>query len=204
MNTFRYDCDLIGGSLMVRECRFIAELLLKNISADEWAQIIYKDNILQKRTLATSIRIARAVRMRLERLEPPFWRAICDGDEELATQVAFCAALERNLLLMEFIETVLKDAYITRSEILETYHWNEFLDDRSHRDSSIANWTESSRKKMAQVVYRMLAEVGFLHSTRNMRLRHILVRPEVKILLEDSYRTRIRACLDVSTSTLQH
>lgn len=117
--------------------------------------------------------------------------------------MAFCAALERNLLLVEFIETILKDAFVTRAEVLESYHWAEFLEDRSHRDPALNNWTETSKKKMGQVVFRMLAEVGLLRSTRSMKLQHLLVRPEIKVLLEDSYRQRIKACLEVSSATGQ-
>ena len=79
---------------------------------------------------------------------------------------------------------------------------DRLLDERSHRDATIETWTESSRKKMGQVVYRMLAEVGLLRSTRSMQLQTMLVRPEVRTLLDDSYRHRIKACLDVSSSTL--
>jgi hypothetical protein len=200
MDSFRYDSDLIGGSLMVRESRLIAELLLDNASPEQWQAAIVQQNILQKRSPASARRIAQAIRKRLERLEPPFWRALRDGDEELATQTAFAAALERNLLLVEFIETVVQDAYLTRAGTLETYHWQEFLDDRSHRDASINDWTESSRKKMAQVVYRMLAEVGLLASTRSMKLQNLLVRAELRSLLENSGRQRILSCMMASAA----
>lgn len=203
MHSFHYDSDLIGGSLQVRESRIVADLLLQDASPEQWHEVIQKQNRLQKRAPASAKRVAQAIRKRLERLEAPFWRAIRDGDDELATQVVFCSALERNLLLVEFIETVLKDAFVTRAGVLEPYHWNEFLDERSHRDSTITTWTESSRKKMAQVVYRMLAEVGLLKSTRNMKLQNLLIRSEVSVLLDDSYRYRIKACLEVSNATGQ-
>ncbi|MBN3791442.1 DUF1819 family protein [Burkholderia sp. Ac-20353] len=203
MQTFTYDSDLIGGSLQVRECRIIADLLLRGASPEQWRQAIEQQNLLQKRSPASAKRIAQALRKRLERLDAPFWRAIRDGDEELATQVAFCAALERNLLLVEFIEAVLKDAFVTRAEVLEPYYWGDFLEDRSHRDPTIETWAESSRKKMGQVIYRMLAEVGLLRSTHSMKLQHLLVRAEVRALLEDSYRQRIKACLEVSSATVQ-
>ena len=201
MHSFHYDSDLIGGSLQVRESRIVADLLLQDASAEQWHEVIQQQNRLQKRAPASAKRVAQAIRKRLERLDAPFWRAICDGDDELATQVVFCSALERNLLLVEFIETVLKDAFVTRAGVLEPYHWNEFLDERSHRDSAITTWTESSRKKMAQVVYRMLAEVGLLNSTRNMKLQNLMIRSEVRVLLDDSYRYRIKACLEVSNAT---
>ena len=203
MHSFHYDSDLIGGSLQVRESRIVADLLLQDASPEQWHEVIQQQNRLQKRAPASAKRVAQAIRKRLERLDAPFWRAIRDGDDELATQVVFCSALERNLLLVEFIETVLKDAFVTRAGVLEPYHWNEFLDERSHRDSTITTWTESSRKKMAQVVYRMLAEVGLLKSTRNMKLQNLMIRSEVRVLLDDSYRYRIKACLEVSNATGQ-
>ncbi|HDS1772215.1 DUF1819 family protein [Pseudomonas putida] len=203
MHSFDYNSDLIGGSLQVRESRVVADLLLQDASPEQWHEAIQRQNRLQKRAPASAKRVAQAIRKRLEQLDVPFWRAIRDGDDELATQVVFCSALERNLLLVEFIETVLKDAFVTRAGVLEPYHWNEFLDERSHRDSTITTWTESSRKKMAQVVYRMLAEVGLLQSTRNMKLQNLMIRSEVRVLLDDSYRYRIRACLEVSNATGQ-
>jgi hypothetical protein len=195
---FCYDSDLIGGSLMVRESRLVAALMLLNASAEQWHHAIQVENQLQKRSPASARRAAQAIRKRLERLEPDFWRALRDGNEELATQVAFCAALERNLLLVEFIETVVHDAYVTRSERLEPYQWTDFLEERVHRDPAIADWTELSKKKMGQVVLRIPAEVGMLQSTRNLGLQHLLVRPEVKSLLEDHYKYRIKACLGVA------
>lgn len=203
MHSFHYDSDLIGGSLQVRESRIVADLLLQDASPEQWHEVIQQQNRLQKRAPASAKRVAQAIRKRLERLDAPFWRAIRDGDDELATQVVFCSVLERNLLLVEFIETVLKDAFVTRAGVLESYHWNEFLDERSHRDSAITIWRESSRKKMAQVVYRMLAEVGLLKSTRNMKLQNLMIRSEVRVLLDDSYRYRIKACLEVSNATRQ-
>lgn len=200
MHIFSYDSDLGGGSLQVRDCRVIAKLLLVNADEGKWKEAVQLENRLQKRSPATAKRQASALRKRLERLDEPFWRALRDGDDELATQVAFVAALERNLLLVEFVETVVRDAFILKVENLARYQWLDFLEDRSHRDPAIGDWTESSKKKMGQVVFRILAEVGLLKSTRTLQLQHMLVRPEIKMLLEDRRRDRIKACLSVSSA----
>ncbi|NLC36907.1 MAG: DUF1819 family protein, partial [Alcaligenaceae bacterium] len=136
---------------------------------------------------------------RLELLEAPFWQALLNGDDELATQVALCSALERNLLLIEFMETVVSDAYITQATALDAWQWDDFLQDRVHRDPAIAEWTARSKKEMGQVVRRILAEAGYLKNTRNLQLQHVLIRPEVRVLLENSYRHRILACLRISS-----
>jgi hypothetical protein len=116
---FSYNSDLIGGSLQVRESRITADVL-QSATPEQWQEVVKQQNRLQKRTPASTKRVAQALRKRLERLDESFWRAIRDGDDQLATQVVFCLALERNLLLVEFIETVLHDAFITRAEVLET------------------------------------------------------------------------------------
>lgn len=196
---FHYDSDLIGGSLQVRESRIIADLLLTQANEESWKQAILTDNILQKRSPATATRASRALRSRLERVEPAFWQAIRDGDDELATQASLCATLERNLLLVEFMETVVKDAYLTQANKLEAWQWDEFLEDRVHRDPAIAGWADSSKRKMGQVAMRILVEAGYLRSSRSPVLQHVLLRSEIRSLLDDTYRHRIKACLEISS-----
>ena len=198
MAEFSYNSDLNGGSLMVRESRVMADLLLKGATASEWHQSIQIDNLLQKRSPATAKRNAQAIRKRLELIAPEFWRALRDGDDQLATQVAFYAALERNLLLVEFIESVVRDAYVTHANQLAPYQWLEFLDDRTHKDESISTWQDATKKKMGQVVFRMLIEAGYMQNNRNLQLQKVLLRPEMKVMLEDNYKQRIIDCMEVS------
>lgn len=199
MNTdtydFHYDSDLIGGSLMVRESRIVAELLLAGVDDEAWKAAILDENRLQKARPATARRMAQAIRKRLVRLPEPFWQVLSEGDDQLATQVAFCAALARNRLLVEFLETVVADAFVTRAETLEPYQWDDFLADRAHRDPAIADWSPSSCKKMGQVAFRMLSEVGLMESARSRRLRPLILRPEVLDLLERHRLIRLLDCL---------
>ncbi|MEH1710504.1 DUF1819 family protein [Acinetobacter baumannii] len=198
LEQFHYDSDLIGGSLMVRESRLIADLLLQEATTEQWYQAIQVENVLQKRTTASAQRNATAIRKRLERLEPDFWKVLRDGDDELATQVAFCGALERNLLLLEFMETVMREAYISQAQYLDSYIWSDFLEERTQRDLDICEWKESSKKKMGQVVFRMLTEAGYLKSTRKLELQRVIVRAELRSLLEEHYKQRIKRSMEVS------
>ena len=198
-SSFHYKSDLMGGTLLVRESRIIAGLLLKKINDEKWKQAIEVDNVLQRKTISTAKRFGNAVKSRLELLEPEFWKALRDGDEQVATQVAFCGALERNLLLVEFIEIVVKDAYITHMEKLETYHWSDFVYERGNRDGALLDWKESTINRMGRTVFSMLAEVGYLNNTRNKKLQNVLIRPEVKALLKNNAKQRLLACVDIKS-----
>ena len=198
LKQFNYDNDLVGGAFMVRESRISADLLLKQAPPEQWHQAIHVDNLLQKRKTSSAQRNSIAIRRRLEGLHEEFWLMLRDGDANLATQVSFCAALNRNLLLLEFMETVVKDAYLIQATTLERYTWLDFLEERSNIGANIATWKESSRKKMGQVVFLMLSEVGYLQNTRNRQLQRVLLRPELEILLEQHGKQRLQDGMYVS------
>ena len=86
---FHYDSDMAGGSLMVRESRIVAGLLMDGVTPEQWDEAIRVENVLQKRTPASAKRNATAIRKRLERLEPEFWRALRDGDAELVVSCQY-------------------------------------------------------------------------------------------------------------------
>ena len=196
--SFSYNSDLIGGNLMVRESRIIADLLLAKSDNAGWNHAIFDENCLQKNRPATAKRMAQAIRKRLEPLPVEFWWALRDGDDQLATQVSFFAAVHRNLLLLEFLETTLADAFASRAEGLARYQWDEFLADRVQRDSVVGNWSAYSKQKMGQVVYRMLMDVGVLaekpSSGHTRRLQPLMLRPELEGLLEAHHYGRYLAC----------
>lgn len=199
MSDFTYNSDLTGGSLMVRESRIIANLMLSQATPEEWITAVQVENLLQKKSIASAKRNAQAIRKRLELIEPECLRALRDGDDELATQVAFYAALERNMLLVEFMESTVYEAYAAHLENLEAFQWTDFLNDCAYKDPAIDEWKDSSKKKMGQVAFRMLSEMGYLDNTRNLNLQPVRIRPEVKIMLEDNYKHRIKACMEVSS-----
>ena len=95
----------------------------------------------------------------------------------------------------------MREAYISQAQYLDSYIWSDFLEERSQRDLDICDWKESSKKKMGQVVFRMLAEVGYLKSTRKLELQRVIVRAELRSLLEEHYKQRIKRCMEVSVWT---
>lgn len=182
---------------MVRESRIVANLLLQGATKEEWYQSIQVNNDLQKRTPATAKRFSKAIQARLELLEPEFWLALRDGDEELAAQVAFVSALERNLLLLEFMEKVVKDAYAAHHEKIEMYQWMDFLEDCGNKDDKINGWKDTTKYKMGTVVFRMLYEAGYLESARTKIIKNVLIRPEIKDMLTNTFRKRLLASMDI-------
>lgn len=180
-----YQADLSGGSLMLPESRIIAGLLLQQLDAPAWYQALRVDNVLQKPSLATAVRQARLIRFRLESIDPSVWVVIRDADKEAASHLLFAAALKHSELLKDFLREVVADHVRRLEHVLSVKAWEPFLHDCAARDPAVGTWSDSTRKKLLQVIIRMLAEAGYLESTRSLRLLPPHLHPMVRQALQD-------------------
>jgi len=166
----QYQADLSAGSLMLPESRVVAGLLLKGADGVAWDKAVRIENVLQKSSPATAVRQARLIRFRLETMDRSIWASIKDGDKEVATQLLFAAAIKHSELLKDFLREVAADHVRRLEDKLSLNDWERFLSDCEARDPNVHSWSESTRKKLLQVIVRILAEARYLESTRSLRL----------------------------------
>lgn len=181
----QYQADLSAGSLMLPESRRIAELLLRAPTDAEWDRAIKVDNILQKGTPSTAVRQARLVRLRLAPMGEAAWRLVAGGDQEVASQTLFAAAMLHSRLLRDFVRGVLVSHHRRLDQQVQPREWDGFLDECAARDPAVESWTASTRAKLLQVILRILVEAKYLESSRTLRLRSPSVHPQVRRLLQD-------------------
>ncbi len=74
-----YNGEIVAGSLLIRESRKIARLLLKNADSEAWHQAIVVENILQKRSPVAAKRQARLIKNRLSLMNPELWEIVDKG-----------------------------------------------------------------------------------------------------------------------------
>lgn len=190
--------NLLGGSLMVRESRIIAQLLLNQATPSEWEQFIVQDNALQKNTIATAKRVVSTLRKRLDNIPSDFLKLLVIGDDELAKQVAFYSVLQSNRMFVEFIERVVADGYLLNYSQLARSVWSDFVSEQETKDPNFKALGDSSKNKTREVIYRILTEVGYLQDSKSLTLQKVLVRPELIQLLNSHKQTRLLACMQVS------
>jgi hypothetical protein len=176
----QYQADLSAGSLMLPESRVIAGLLLQRFDDAGWQHALRVENVLQKSSPATAVRQARLIRLRLESIDASVWIAIRDGDKETATQLLFAASIKHSELLKDFLREVVADHVRRLEPSLSVTAWEPFLHDCAARDPAVATWSNSTRKKLLQVIIRILAEARYLESTRSLRLLPPHLHPVVR------------------------
>ena len=170
---------------MLPESRRVANLLLRAPTDAEWAHAIKVENILQKATPSTAVRQARLIRFRLAPMGEVAWSLVSNGDQEVASQTLFAAALLHSELLRDFVRGVVISHHQRLETQLHPREWDAFLADCAARDPAVETWTPVTRAKLLQVIVRILAEAKYLESTRSLRLRSPHIHPQVRSLLQD-------------------
>ena len=171
-----YNAEISAGSLMLPESRRIAKLLLERPSEQRWNQALNEENLLQK-TPATARRQARLIRNRLEMLDEEGWRLVAESDKELSSQLLMAAAIKHSRMLADFLRDVYGQDLRRMERSLNLRQWEGFLAECVHRDAQVASWSDSTNKKLFQVIVRILAEAKFIDSTRKLNLTPPMLHP---------------------------
>ena len=178
-STSIYSADLTAGSLKLRESRLIAGLLLDGVGDERFREAVTQDNILQCRTAATAIRLARLIRGRLESFDAGLWKMVRDGQKVVAIQGLFAAAVKHSSLLRDFVDLSLRDEFRMLHTHLAPGLWWSFLEGCAARDPAVGKWSEATRKRLRSTVYQILAQAGFLSDTKDRELRKVTILPEL-------------------------
>jgi hypothetical protein len=192
----QYNAEISAGSLMPLESRRVAALLLTHPDDAAFAHAVEVDNILQKTTPATARRQARLIRRRLDTLDEAALQMIADRESEVVMHLLLVSAVKHSPLLGEF----LREVYALRQRRLEANlnpaDWADFLAQCAHQDPAVANWSESTRAKLFQVIVRMLVESKYLDTARSMKLTPRSLHPDVRRYLQQRNETYVLECLE--------
>lgn len=190
-----YNAEISAGSLMLPESRRIAKLLLEKPSEQRWNQALNDENLLQKKP-ATARRQARLIRNRLEMLDSEGWMLVAERDKELSSQLLMAAAIKHSRMLADFLRDVYGQDLRRMERSLSFRQWESFLAECVHRDTQVKSWSESTKKKLFQVIVRILAEAKFIDSTRKLNLTPPMLHPAVIAYLKQRKDASVLAVME--------
>lgn len=193
-----YNAEISAGSLMLPESRRVAGFMLTDPDPMHWHDALRKENILQKRSPATARRQARLIRNRLDTLDATAWQMIADGEQELATQVLLAAAIKHSRLLGDFMRDIVAGRIRRLERDIAPGDWDAFLVECERRDVKVGSWSDSTRKKLLQVVLRILAEARYITATRHPHLTPPMLHPDLLRYLRSRSETAALAAMELA------
>ncbi len=194
----RYRTDITAGSLKVTESRVIADLLLRGVDDEGWRTALFKDNVLQTRSPMTAKRLRTLIRNRLEPMGSGLWELVRDGSAMVATHACLAAAVKRSFLLGDFLDLVVREQYRVFAPALSNRLWSEYVQGCHGRDPEMPEWSASTVARLRSSVFQILAQAGYLESTRTLKLQTVHIAQEVLRYLRDRDEHYVLRCIEVA------
>ncbi len=195
--TRRYKANITAGALLLPESRKVARLLLDGVDKETWHDAIKNQNILQKRSIDTAVRMANLIKARLGLMDSELWDFVINGDSTVATHAIFASAIKHCQLLGDYLDLVVREQFKRFEERLTDRIWEEYINECMQRDPLMEKLPESTAQKMRTNIHRILTEVGYLYNIRSKLLQHVVIAPEVLGYLKTHNETYVLKCIQV-------
>ncbi len=193
----RYIANVTAGALLVPESKKIADLMLRDVSKEEWKKKIEEENILQRLSLSSSKRIATFIKSRLQLMTPELWAMIRDGDNILATQANFVAAVKQSKLLGDYLDSIVRTQFKKMEDTLPLSLWDEYIAMCEKADPYMEKFPPSSAEKVRGNIHKILIEAGYLSDPYQRKLQKVEFLPEIINYLKKNNESYVLRCIGI-------
>lgn len=173
-----YNGSLTREQFLFHEMRITAQLMATGLEDSNILETIVKDNLFQFPTERSVKNLAQCCLRRLHALnDPDLIAAIARAPSEDAKQICLYAMMKQNLLVWDFMVTVIGEKYRLLDTSFSRMDLNIFFARLQEQNDSIAGWSDQTIQKIKSVLVRILVENEYLDSNRAERLNPVLIIP---------------------------
>ena len=181
-----YNGGLTREQFLFYEIRTVASLRLQGYSNEEIIEKIKAENLFQFPTERMVSSIAGTCFKRIDALgSETLIYHLANAPADVAKQINLYAMMKYNLLVWDFMTTVIGEKYRTQELDFSRKDLNVFFFRLQEQNDSVASWSDTTTTRIKQVLTKVLVECDYLDSGKADRLNTISICPE----LEDEIRT---------------
>lgn len=185
MHTKKYKLSFTGASLSISESVKIADVYLGCKDWDIVKEIVTENNLLQSRTNSRTIRVFRELSLRLKGLSKEQLELLVEGNLQEKKSILWFAICKTYMFIQEFAIEVIHEKYLTMDYELTDLDYRTFFNRKADWHEELDEITEKTRKKLKQVLFRMLRETGITLED-NIIVPSILPKRVVDVLKHDT------------------
>ena len=186
VNTIKYSFSFTGASALITETLVIAEEYHKLNDWDAVRISLLVNNHLNKIKQGTFKREFSEIKKRLSLLNADQIQLMIHGSNDDAKSVILLSIVKEYPYIYDFIVEVLLNKYLLFDRNLLESDYTRFINSKSLQHAELERVSEITYKKVKQVVFKLLEQVGLITNIKNgIILKPILSKQVVKVILED-------------------
>ena len=184
-NSSPYSGGLTREQFLFYEMRSTAQLKAEGLSDKEIIERVISDNLYQYPTEKSLSNMASVCVRRLNAIESDaLVSAIAELPSSAAKQICLYAMMRQYRLVWDFMITVIGEKYLHLNYSFSRSEIKTFLMSLQEQDDWVASWSESTIKKIGQVLVRILIETEYLDDNKADHINPVLIHP----VLENAIR----------------
>lgn len=156
-----YSTSLTGAGFRLYEFKVTVSLIEEGLTDDEIRRKVFEENLFQQKASSTT-RSFPYILKRARALDNPLRKYVLEESNQMAKQINFYAIMKTDLLFYEFMDEVIKNKLQNNDLIYERKDINIFFNEKSDENEKLANWSESTLKRLKSSYNRLLLEMGYL------------------------------------------
>lgn len=156
-----YSTSLTGAGFRFYEFKLVVSLIEEGLTDEEIRKKVFEENLFQQKASSTT-RSFPYILKRARALDDQLRKFVLEESNQLAKQINFYAIMKTDLLFYEFMDIVIKNKLQNNDLIYERKDINIFFNEKADGNEKLANWSESTLKRLKSSYNRLLLEIGYL------------------------------------------
>ena len=182
-----YKGGLTREQFMFYEIRIVAKLINEGMERNEILRKIQYENLFQFPTEREIKSKVKACFERIDALESEdLVYELANGSVDVAKQINLYAMMKYNRLVWDFMTTVIGEKYRTQEFDYSQKDLNIFFSRLQEQNDNVAAWSDSTIKRIKQVLNKCLVECDYLDNVRSNNLNIVTIEPELEDAIRDA------------------
>jgi len=178
-----YQLSMTAAALRYHEAKIVAEVFIEIGDWNLTQNQVLSENLLQKSTSVTAKREFGEIKNRLMTLSADQLRAFTAANLTELKYLAFLSCIKYYRLLNDFMtEVVRTKIQMFDYQILES-DWANFIESKKQHIEKIGQASETTLKKIRQVIFKMLADTGIIDDIKMKIIQPPLLSREFATLV---------------------
>ena len=182
----KYTFSFTGASALIAETMVIAE---KYYCLRDWKAVeksLLDNNLLNKVKQATFKREFSEMKKRLSLLTKDQLQLMIQGSLDDAKAMILLSLVKAYSFFRDFIVEVIRNKYFLFDTIVSETDYIRFVNSKSISHSELTSITDVTAKKVKQVVFKLLEQVGLITQAKNGSiLKPILNNKVIDVIIDD-------------------
>lgn len=182
----KYSFSFTGASALIAETMIIAEEFNK---LKDWKDVelsVIDSNLLNKTKQATIKREFSEIKKRLLSLTPDQLYLMNHGSLDDAKAMILLSLVKSYEYLKDFIVEVIRNKYLIFDRVLSETDYSRFFNTKSLSRPELNTITEVTARKVKQVVFKLLAQMGIItHPKNGIILKPILSNEVLEVISKE-------------------